>query len=328
MLRWGLGLVLVVVPLGLLGLAWLKVHYMRPWLLIGAPVIAAVLIAHWYLLAGRAPWLTRVKRFAVFAFSMAILIVLAKSTLRYEGSTGGDSAPRFVWKWSEQRQSAAAVDELASGEVSGGGEAPQGLVDFPQFYGPNRNAEVSTRGSLDWAAHPPEELWRRPIGLGWSGFAVADGRALTQEQRDDEEWVSCYDLSSGELLWKHVDLARFDEKMSGTGPRSTPSIDGGKVWTLGATGILNCLDLISGELVWSRNVLVENGAKNIQWGKSTSPLLVDGMVVVTGGSDGAMLLAYDAASGEPKWKAEPDWASYSSPAVLQRRSPRRRHARA
>jgi outer membrane protein assembly factor BamB len=313
--RWVLGFVLVGVPLLLLGLMWLNVHYMRPWLSIMAPVLAAVLVAHWYLLVGKAPWMTRVKRFAIFAFSMVVLIVVAKATLRYEGSTGGDSAPRFVWKWSPETRSSAAVDELATGSENSAGQVPEGAADSAQFYGPNRNGEVTTTGSLDWATHPPEELWRRPVGLGWSGFAVVGGRAVTQEQRGEEEWVTCYDLNNGELLWKHLDSARFDEKMSGIGPRSTPTIAGGKVWTLGATGILNCIDLVSGEPLWTHDTLKENGAENVEWGKSASPLLIDGQVVVTGGDDRAMLLAYEADSGELKWKSEPDGASYSSPVV-------------
>jgi len=298
--------------------AWNTSFFGRAWLYVVAPVIGAILIAHWYLIFGRAAMITRVKRFAVFAVSLGALVMLGGKLLRYEGSTSGSSFPKLVWRWSPPTESAAVVDEeVASAAAIDGEQELRAEADSPQFYGPNRDGSVSTDGSLDWVASPPQELWRRPVGLGWSGFAVVGGRALTQEQRGDEEWVSCYDLGSGELLWKHTDEARFDEKMSGPGPRSTPMVKGDRVWTMGATGILNCLDLDSGELVWQRNVLKENGAENLEWGKSASPLWVDDMVVISGGNHRGTLLAYDAASGEPKWNFDGDGASYASPTVIE-----------
>jgi outer membrane protein assembly factor BamB len=314
-LRWIFLALCILAPVAWVMWAWMSDYFARTWITFVAPVLGVVLLAHWYLLAGRGPWLPRVRRFALFAISMVLLIVAAKLTLRYEGSAGGTSTPKFVWKWSPETRSAAAADESAVASRVEPGSALEGAADSAQFLGPKRNGEVKTSASLDWSEHPPEEMWRRPIGLGWSGFAVTGNRAVTQEQRGEEEWVSCYDLATGELLWKHLDTARFDKKMAGTGPRSTPTVAGGKVWTMGATGILNCLDLVSGEVIWSRNALVENGSNNIEWGKSTSPLVVDGMAVVTGGIDRAMVMAFDAESGDLQWKVGDDGASYASPLV-------------
>lgn len=301
--------------------AWNTSFFARAWLYVVAPVIGAILIAHWYLIFGRAAMMTRLKRFAVFAMSLGLLAMLGAKLLRYEGSTGGSSFPKFVWRWSPETESAAVADEAiaaaAATDDEQNGAGVQAEIDSPQLYGPNRDGRVVTEGALDWTASPPLELWRRPIGLGWSGFAVVGSRALTQEQRGGQEWVSCYDLGSGELLWKHADEARFDEKMSGPGPRATPTVRGDRLWTMGATGILNCLDLASGELVWTRNILQENGAENLEWGKSASPLWVDDMVVVSGGNHRGSLLAYDAASGEPKWSFDGDGASYASPTLIE-----------
>lgn len=318
-LAWLFGMVCFgFVPVMMLW-AWKTSFYARTWLYVVAPVIGVVLIAHWYLLFGRRAFMSRLKRFACFAAALGVLVMLGANLLRYEGSRGGSSFPRFAWRWSPEAQSAVALEEgvVIAPAITAGESKVEAEIDSAQFYGPNRDGRVTTDGSLDWVGHPPVEVWRRPMGLGWSGFAVVGSRAVTQEQRGEEEWVSCYDLGSGELLWKHTDEARFDEKMSGAGPRSTPTVVGERVWTAGATGILNCLDLQTGKLVWTRQVLDENGATNLQWGKSTSPLWIDGQVVVSGGMSRATLVCYDAETGEPKWTYDGNGASFSSPIVAK-----------
>src|SRR5262249_23589782 len=131
--------------------------------------------------------------------------------------------------------------------------------DDSGYLGPNRNG-ILEKLSLgrDWTAHPPQQLWRQPIGLGWSSFAVSGQRAFTQEQRGENELVICYELASGSVLWAHTNRARFSEPLGGDGPRATPTISSGRVYAVGGTGILDCLDAATGKLIWSHDTLKEN----------------------------------------------------------------------
>ena len=175
---------------------------------------------------------------------------------------------------------------------------------------------MGVRLSDDWSAHPPRLVWRRPIGAGWSGFAVADGLAVTQEQRRSREMVVAYNVSDGSPIWSHGDEAHYQDTIAGEGPRATPTISRGRVFALGSTGILNCLDLKTGRSIWRRDIAADNDSPQPEWGRSSSPLIVDDLVVVSaGGSAGRSLVAYHRDSGEPVWKAGDDPASYSSPVL-------------
>jgi outer membrane protein assembly factor BamB len=206
---------------------------------------------------------------------------------------------------------------VASAAADPGPAAPASLPAFPQFLGPSRDATLAgPRLARDWSARPPKLLWREPLGDAWSGFAIADGIAVTQEQRGSEERVVAYDARSGRALWSHADLARYATVIAGVGPRATPTIEAGRVFTLGATGILNALELASGRRLWSHDVVRETGALLPEWGKSSSPLVALGRVVVLAGGPGHALVAYDAASGAPAWSAGDGGASYSSATLL------------
>src|SRR5581483_8563696 len=115
-------------------------------------------------------------------------------------------------------------------------------------------------------------------GPAWSSVIVVGDRLFTQEQRDDKEAVVCYDAATGERVWVHEDAARFWETVSGAGPRATPTFAYGRLFTLGATGILNCLDAATGRRHWSRDIAKDAKAKVAGWGYSGSPLVAEGKV--------------------------------------------------
>lgn len=298
---------------------------LKGWITVLAiPSLVLTVLGLWFLITRRYSW--RVK-----AAGVGLLLLLgasAKLLVKVDGTVDGRGLPRVVWRWTPtgvpKPPPLALPQEAAQGsaaaEAASLATADPRLAqaaDVGQFFGPARDGVVrGARLSPDWKTNPPKELWRQPIGLGWSSFAVVGGRAYTQEQRGGEELVTCYDLFTGRLLWAHKDEARFEQWQGGEGPRSTPAVEGGRVYSYGATGLLNCLDAATGKRLWTRNVLKENATNNIEWGVSASPLLVDDKVVVTGGSTrGPVLFAYAREDGKPLWKAGDDQASYASPMV-------------
>ena len=237
---------------------------------------------------------------------MAAVILLACGlfTLIRTGGITGDARMDLHSRWTrtpEEKLLAQAGDEpttpLANAPAAATNEKNS---NWPGFRGPKRDSIVrdGVRIETDWTGKPPVALWRRPVGPGWSSFAVQDNLLYTQEQRGNDELVSCYNLTTGQPVWRHRDAARFYESNAGAGPRGTPTLSNGRVYTFGATGILNALDGRNGSVVWSRNAASDTKTKVPTWAFASSPLVIgDVVIVATAGS----LAAYDVATGNQRW---------------------------
>ena len=186
-----------------------------------------------------------------------------------------------------------------------------GPAEWPGFRGPNRDSVVrGVRINTDWAASPPVQMWRRPVGPGWSSFSVRGDMIYTQEQRGNDEIVAAYRVSTGEPVWRHADPIRFYESNGGAGPRATPTIYKDRVYSMGATGRLNALDAATGKKVWSHDTSSDTKRDVPYWGIASSPLVVGDVVIV---SVGGTLTGYDAATGALRWVGPIHGGSYSSP---------------
>jgi outer membrane protein assembly factor BamB len=285
---------------------WRNLHSMA------TAIVATVLLLVWVLLLSRLRWKIR----WLVLGSLIGLVGLMAAMFRIHGVTG-DLVPILKFRWSRLPPSPTTVGETTDVWPSiSDATVPKLTNTFPQFLGPLRNATLPAGAKLarDWISNPPKKLWGQPIGAGWSGFAVEGNRAVTLEQHGENELVVCYELLSGRVLWTHSDKARYFTTIAGAGPRTTPSIDGDRVVTLGATGILNCLRLASGKILWSKDIIAENQSDVPEWGVAGSPLVLGELVIANpGGKNNRSLVGYRLSNGDFVWGGGDDDASYSSP---------------
>ncbi len=217
----------------------------------------------------------------------------------------------------QQQRNAELSEELAKSTLDE--PAPKKASnDWPQWRGPNRDGVSSETGILRaWPMGGPTKLWTKNIGAGFASFAVADNRVVTTFQDGDAEAVVAYDAATGEELWRFRHLAYYKNNF-GDGPRSTPTIDGDFIFSLGGAGVFHCLKAKPGEMqverVWSVDLVKVFGARTPMWGFAHSPL-VDGdrIYIMPGGRDGNGLAALDKATGTVLWKKHDDEAGYASP---------------
>lgn len=305
--RW-LGLAVIVGGLFLIGAvmeegAFLGLFFFGFPALVTAFVIWAGLSRGWVF--GKRGW----------TMALTVLAVLGPWALLRSDGVRGDLDPELKFRWAETAEERMLAGE--SGPVAGTVDEVERAA-WPGFRGRGRDGVVhGVRIDTDWEAHPPEVLWKRAVGPGWSSFAVAGECLYTQEQRGEEETVTCYDRETGEPRWRHANPVRFDEAMAGPGPRATPTFDRGRLYVYGATGILDVLDARSGDVVWSKNAVEASGLPEEEipeWGFASSPLVVDDMVVVYAGEvEGRAVIAFDIETGDPVWFAGLEGESYSSP---------------
>ena len=277
------------------------------------------------------------------AMAAAILLTCGAATLVKIVGVTGNGVAQFTWRWTdtpedrllaraevepppevpavppdrpaqeaEAPQPAAPAPSQASESIAAAAApAAVKLSNWPGFRGADRSGVI--RGvSIDtnWSTAPPAELWRRNVGPGWSSFAISGDVFYTQEQRGGDEIVSAHRVSTGAPVWRHADPVRFEEGMGGPGPRATPTVAANRVFTFGATGLLNALDAANGKVLWSRNTVTDLDAPTPMWGFAASPLVIDDLVIVAAGGQ---LAAYSLATGERRWAGPSGGDGYSSP---------------
>lgn len=284
---------------------------LKSWATAAVTFLGILLTVVWFLFLSRTRGITRIGGLA----AAILLVVGLRQLVTVDGTVDGTGLPKLAWKWSNHQADVTRDFPKRATNRPPAIKATANLPDVPQFFGSERTGRVRSGNlSTDWTNTPPRELWRQPIGEGWSAFAISGGSAFTQEQRGDNELVTCYEALTGELIWAHTNQARFFEWQGGPGPRATPTVDRGLVFTIGGTGILDCLEASTGRRRWTKQVLADNNLPNITWGISCSPLVVADRVFVTGGGTNAStVLAYHRLTGDLLWKAGTDKAAYSSP---------------
>jgi outer membrane protein assembly factor BamB len=308
--------------------------------ILSIPVLCLALVL-WAAATSIFPWWIRWPTMVV-----TLLLACGAFTLVRTGGISGDGRSDLHWRWTptpeerllqmegnepaslpalapSTRPAAAATAGKKSSGIMSGASKPGGntaavlpaLANWPGFRGPERDGIVrGVKIDTDWVHSPPVQLWRRLVGPGWSSFAVRGDLLYTQEQRGEDEVIACYNVTTGQPIWRHTDPARFWESNAGAGPRATPTLNGDRVYACGATGLVNALDAGDGAFVWSHNAAADTGAKLPMWGFAGSPLVVDNLVIV---ATAGRLVAYDLVNGKLRWLGpKGEGGGYSSPQLV------------
>jgi len=186
--------------------------------------------------------------------------------------------------------------------------------DWPQFLGPERNGVYQGPALAEtWGPQGPRVAWRKPVGAGFAGPVVVQGRVILLHRVGNEEVVEALDARTGNTQWRYAyptsyrDDFGFDE-----GPRAVPVVSGGVVFTFGAEGQIHAIDLAKGTRIWSEDALRRFKVPKGFFGAAGSPLVEDGRLLANVGGPEAGIVAFDAKSGKVLWTATSDQASYSS----------------
>jgi outer membrane protein assembly factor BamB len=254
------------------------------------------------------------------AIGIAALGLMFSLLLRSNGMWGHAQIDLY-WRWTPTAEEQLLANRATNPETTN----PEVAVDemtlalenpaWPGFRGPSRNSRQNgTIIDSDWTNTSPELLWKISVGPAWSSFAVAGNLLFTQEQRGPNECVICYDAETGREIWVQEIEARFSDPLGGPGPRATPQLANGSLFVHGADGDLLKLNPVSGKIIWQTNIGETAGRKPPEWGFSSSPLVMNDVVVVHAGGEGNKgTLAFDTETGALKWSAPAGDHSYSSP---------------
>jgi outer membrane protein assembly factor BamB len=191
---------------------------------------------------------------------------------------------------------------------------------WPQWLGPQRDGVWREKGILEkFPEGGPKRIWRVELGAGYSGPAVAGGRVFVMDRQvpaeipkpksvfeasqiPGNERVLCFNEADGKLLWQHAYDCPYNVSYA-AGPRTTPLVAGGRVFTLGTMGDLKCLDAATGRVVWERDFKKDFGLKVPHWGVSAHPLLDGRRLICLVGGEGSVAVAFDKDTGKELWRA-------------------------
>jgi outer membrane protein assembly factor BamB len=195
-------------------------------------------------------------------------------------------------------------------------------LDWPQILGANRNGIIAETGRLGWDDEPVV-VWEKDVGEGFAGPVISGEELILFHRpngsRGKSLVVEKFNANSGASVWKRELETQFNGAMDGdSGPKATPVISDGFIYCHGPDGELACLKFDDGQIVWQLNARKQFKASSGYFGCGSTPIVIDGLVLLNvGGRDGASVVAFDALTGEVKWKAVKDEASYSSPIAVQ-----------
>ena len=187
--------------------------------------------------------------------------------------------------------------------------------DWPQWRGPKQDGISAETGlQTEWPEKGPAELWRVPLGSGFSAVSVVGNRAFTLFGSKEGEFVVAVNVADGKTLWKTRLSGLLKNNSYGDGPRATPTVNAGRVYVLSGKGALRCLDAVDGHVVWEFDLLEKLGGEPPEYGFSASPVVMgELLVVVTGARKGKSLVAFDKANGKVLWTSLDDKIGYSTP---------------
>jgi outer membrane protein assembly factor BamB len=186
--------------------------------------------------------------------------------------------------------------------------------DWPQFLGPERNGVYRGAAlSETWPAGGPRVVWRKPVGQGFAGPVVVQGRVLLFHRMANNEVLDAFDARTGASQWRYQYATTYrDDFGFDEGPRSVPVVANGVAYTYGAEGQLHAVDVATGQKVWSEDAMRRFAVPKGFFGAAGSPLVEDGRVLANVGGPKAGVVAFDAKTGKVLWMASDDQASYSS----------------
>ncbi len=278
-------------------------------------VAAALLLVLWWLFLSGFRAALRLGGFVL----LTVLVAALRPFVHTDG-TSGSSMPTLRFGLDDQTVLPVTLSDL-QGETTEAPPLQQAPGDWPGFRGARRDS-VALGQSLGSSAEA-KLVWKRPVGEGWSSFALVGDWLFTQEQRGEYECTVAYDAASGEERWVHADEDRYDTYLGGVGPRATPTFSLGVLYTVGSNGRVNALEAHTGRVLWTRDMLEDGGGGLIDFGIACSPLVrEDTVYVVPGvnpgggaGSAAAGVLAYDRVDGTVRWKGGTRPAGYTAPRV-------------